>query len=112
MKAVLKHPQTGEVKEVKVGFSWTTLFFGLFTPLVRGDFKWAIVMLLAGIVTLGFSWLVFPFIYNRLYIKDLARKGFKPCDAFTKEVLRRYNVLFDAQFQNQPANPNEEQISQ
>lgn len=35
MKIVLRH-ESGLVKEVKKGFSWTFLFFGLFVPLVRG----------------------------------------------------------------------------
>lgn len=66
MKAVLKHPQTNEIREVKVGFSWTTLFFGCFPALIRGDFKWALIMFLAALVTYGISWFVFPFIYNKL----------------------------------------------
>ncbi len=95
MKAVLKHPQTNEIREVKVGFSWTTLFFGCFPALIRGDFKWALIMFLAALVTYGISWFVFPFIYNKLYIKELARKGYKPVDEFTKGLLKNYGVLFE-----------------
>ena len=95
MKAVLKHPQTNEIREVKVGFSWTTLFFGCFPALIRGDFKWALIMFLAALVTYGISWFVFPFIYNKLYIKELARKGYEPVDEFTKGLLKNYGVLFE-----------------
>ena len=95
MKAVLKHPQTNEIREVKVGFSWTTLFFGCFPALIRGDFKWVLIMFLAALVTCGISWFVFPFIYNKLYIKELARKGYKPVDEFTKGLLKNYGVLFE-----------------
>ena len=56
MKVILKH-ESGLVKEVKKGFSWTFFFFGLFVPLIRGDLKWAIIMLLlqalAGAFTFG-----------------------------------------------------------
>lgn len=95
MKAVLKHSQTNEIREVKVGFSWTTLFFGCFPALIRGDFKWALIMFLAALVTYGISWFVFPFIYNKLYIKELARKGYEPVDEFTKGLLKNYGVLFE-----------------
>lgn len=73
---ILKNPRTGEIKKAPKGFSWTTLFFGVFVPLIRGDFKWAIIMFLSALLTVGLSWLVFPFIYNRLYYNDLISKGF------------------------------------
>lgn len=41
----LQSPNAG-VKQVKVGFSWTTFFFGFFVPLFRGDIKWFLIMLL------------------------------------------------------------------
>ncbi|HLR35876.1 MAG TPA: hypothetical protein VK071_11200 [Tissierellales bacterium] len=85
MKKVLKH-ESGMVKEVKIGFSWTTFFFGLFVPLIRGDLKWALIMLgiafLAGVPTMGIgsivSNIIFAFIYNKLYIRELLEKGYRP----------------------------------
>ncbi|MCL4410188.1 MAG: hypothetical protein M1356_07755, partial [Gammaproteobacteria bacterium] len=59
------------------GFSWTTFFFGIFPALFRGDWKWAVIMLLLALVTFGFSQLVFIFIYNKLYIRDLIGAGYK-----------------------------------
>lgn len=97
MKKVLKH-ESGLVKEVKIGFSWTTLFFGLFVPLVRGDIKWALIMfgiaLLAGVPTYGIgsfiSNLVFAFIYNKLYVRDLLEKGYRPQSQEDATIISNY----------------------
>jgi hypothetical protein len=45
--------------------------------LLRGDFKWTAIMFFAGLFTAGISWLVFPFIYNRLYITSMIESGYK-----------------------------------
>ena len=72
-------------KEVKLGFSWTMFFFGVFVPLFRGDWKWFLIIL--GIdVALTITGLIFimpllmlglSFFYNRLYAKDLYDKGYR-----------------------------------
>ena len=74
---IFKNPNTGAMKEAPVGFSWTTFFFGFFPALFRGDWKWGIIQLILAMFTAGFSILVFIFIYNKLYIKDLIGAGFK-----------------------------------
>ena len=67
----------GQIKIVETGFSWTTLFFGVFVPLFRGDIKWAFIMGLTGFLSCGLSWLIFPFIYNKIYIDELMNKGYR-----------------------------------
>ena len=74
---MFENPHTGAIKEAPVGFSWTTFFFGFFPALFRGDWKWAVIQLLLALITFGLSWLVFVFIYNKLYIKDLIGSGYK-----------------------------------
>ena len=76
MKVILRN-DVGMVKECKVGFSWTTMFFGLFVPLIRGDIKNALIMGVLSLLTFGLSWLIFPFTYNKMYIKGLLKQGFK-----------------------------------
>ncbi|MDY2631644.1 DUF2628 domain-containing protein [Clostridium sp.] len=90
MKITLKN-EVGQVKQVKVGFSWTMFFFGFFVPLFRGDWMYMIITLLASVVTAGISWLVFPFIYNKLYINNLLKKGWKPTEAGSQAILKQKN---------------------
>lgn len=77
----------GMVKECKVGFSWTTMFFGLFVPLLRGDLKNCAIMAVVGFLTCGLSWLVFPFVYNSMYIKGLLMQGFSGATDTDNSIL-------------------------
>ena len=72
-----RHPILESVKAAPVGFSWTVLFFGPFPALFRSDWKWFLIIFICALVTWGFSSLVFMFIYNKLYIKDLLAQGYK-----------------------------------
>tara|TARA_B110001469_G_C9559307_1_gene277412 strand:- start:269 stop:589 length:321 start_codon:yes stop_codon:yes gene_type:complete len=74
---VFENPFNGNTKEAPVGFSWTTGFFGFFPALFRGDYKWAAIQLVLALLTAGLSQLVFMFIYNKIYIKELIGSGFK-----------------------------------
>lgn len=69
--------KSGIVKEAPVGFSWTTLFFGFFPAMIRGDWLWAIIIFGAAMITLGLSTIIFAFIYNRIYIQGMMKQGFK-----------------------------------
>lgn len=73
-------------KWVPVGFSWTTFFFGPLVALFRQDWKWGCIQLALAIVTSGLSNLVFPFIYNKLYIKELLNQGWE-ADKETEDKL-------------------------
>lgn len=86
MKVHLRN-KIGMVKECKIGFSWTNLLFGWLTPLFRADYKQFAVQLVVQIFTFGLSLLVFPFIYNNLYIKGLLLSGFYPADEQSKNIL-------------------------
>ncbi|AQX55513.1 hypothetical protein [Priestia flexa] len=100
MKALLRN-EGGITKSVKVGFSWTTFFFGFFPALFRGDLKWAAIMcimaVVVGIFTFGFgAWIpgiIFSFVYNKIYIKELIEKGYGPADEHSKVILEQRQIV-------------------
>jgi hypothetical protein len=80
----LKNPATGLTKTGYFGFSWTTLFFGFFPALFRGDFitfigGFAVAVILGlmtmgvGLFLIGFVW---AFMYNKYYTRKLLEKGY------------------------------------
>lgn len=85
--------EAGVVKNCKVGFSWTMLFFGLFVPLIRGDLKWTILSLIISVITCGLGWLVLPFVYNKVYIKSLLETGYKPSSDMDSKTLVSKGII-------------------
>lgn len=80
--AVVRMFEKNGVKLVApIGFSWTTLFFGPFPALFRGDLKWAAIMFISQLllcwtfISIPVLWVVFAIIYNEQYAKDLRVKG-------------------------------------
>lgn len=81
----LKNPATGMSKVGYSGYSWTTLFWGPFPALFRGDFLtfigyFIIAGVLAGVtfgISLIFTNLAWGFFYNKIYTTKLLQQGFK-----------------------------------
>src|SRR5699024_2074098 len=88
----------GNRKDVKLGFSWTTLFFGFFVPLSRGDWKWTGIMIAVNIVIMmiglgnavAFANGVFSAIYNKLYAQDLLDKGYRGINEEAHQAVINY----------------------
>lgn len=93
MQITLTNNNTGEYKTAPIGFSWTTFFFGCFPALFRADWKWAGIQFILAWFTAGISWLVMPFIYNKLHIKDLINKGFYPTSEHEEKILMGKGIL-------------------
>ena len=83
----------GVVKEVKAGFSWTTLFFNFWVPVFRSDWKWAIIIFFACFFTFGIAWFVWPFVYNKIYIKGLLEQGYTPEGDSFANYLRTKGIM-------------------
>ena len=73
----------GQLRTAKVGFSWTTFFFGFLVPIFRGDAKWAVIMFIASIFTLFLAQIVLSF----TYVRELLSKGYRPEDEYSRAVL-------------------------
>ncbi len=65
-----------EVKQVPLGFSWTTFFFGGFPALIRGDWITGLIICLLNIFTWGIAGIIAAFMYNKMYAKSLFEKGY------------------------------------
>lgn len=85
---------TGLVKTCKVGFSWTTLFFGFFVPLIRGDWKHFFIMLIVCFLTCWVACIPFAFIYNKWYIKSLLENGWSPQDEYSMNTLKSKGINY------------------
>ena len=96
-----------ETKNISLGFSWFFLLFGIFYPLVKGDFKNTLliiaVLFVASILSKVYSPLIllffisyigFAFIYNKIYAKDLIKKGFLPVNEYSKNALEKNGINF------------------
>lgn len=83
-RITMRHKDSGIMKEGFYGFSWTTLFFGMFPALFRGDFLTFIggfvVLVIIAFLTFGFGALVCSFIwafmYNKYYTRRLLERGY------------------------------------
>src|ERR1043166_9210766 len=88
----LRNPKTGEEKTASEGYSWTSLFFGAYPALLRGDIAlglavlFVIVVLAAGAFAAGYpTWLssgivgaIWGLFYNRIHFDCLRGAGYEP----------------------------------
>lgn len=73
---MMQHPQTGIRKKGFYGVSWTTLFFGCFPALFRGDLKTGLMVALFQVLTSGFAGIIWAFFYNKRYTLHLVERGY------------------------------------
>jgi len=79
--------KNGLEKKVATGFSFKVLFFGCLYPLVTGDNKGAVIQFVLASLTMGLSWLVVPFTYNKMRVKRLIEDGYEPANYKSEEYL-------------------------
>ena len=100
-KINLRNSETGIIKEAPVGFSSTVLIFGFFTPFLRRDAKWTMIIFICAVFTLGFSSIVIAFIYNKIYLESLMEDGYvenkerEISDTAIKNIVEVKNLSID-----------------
>lgn len=73
----IKFNKNGLTKEVNVGFSWTTFFFGAFVPISRCMWKHVFIYF----ATFGLAGLYYVFSINKLYALQLVENGWVVADS-------------------------------
>lgn len=91
----LRHKDSGIVKKAYYGYSWTTLFFGFWPPLFRGDFLMFLVAFVVNIILAALTYgignllygFVFGFFYNRLHARSLLERGYVLAGSHAENAL-------------------------
>jgi maltodextrin utilization protein YvdJ len=94
-RIILEHGTLRTIKEVPFLFSWTSAIFGFWVPLLRVDFKWFFIYLILGLLTYNIVAIILAFFYNKIYIKGLLEKGYKPADERSKALLIAKQIIKD-----------------
>lgn len=89
------HPSTSLPIKIYEGFSWPCFFLGIFWYMAKNVWKWAVISFLAALITFGFSWVVFPFLNNKQYIRYLLEKGYLPDENARKYLLAKGLITED-----------------
>lgn len=112
-KVVMVSNEKEKVKESPVGFSWTTLIFGFWPALLRGDFLGALVIMIinAGtnfnVILYALSSVLIAIFYNYVYINRKIGQGYDVPTNNSKDLLKKHgydvnvNVLYDGGDNNQ-----------
>jgi hypothetical protein len=69
-----KNPSNGYIEESDYIFLWT-LLFGIFYFAYKGIWSHVFIGLLLGILTAGFSWLIYPFFSSAILEKHYLKNG-------------------------------------
>jgi len=80
-----KNPQNGYTEGIANAWVWALLFGCLYFA-IKGVWTHAIVGLILAIMTMGLSWLIYPFFTDSIMRKHYLRSGWvelKPAPAFS-----------------------------
>lgn len=71
-----ENPSNGYVEESSLAWLWA-LLFGCFYFAIKGIWTHVVISLFLGLLTYGFSWLIYPFFATGIIRKSYLKKGWK-----------------------------------
>ncbi|EFV78933.1 hypothetical protein HMPREF1013_00817 [Bacillus sp. 2_A_57_CT2] len=83
----------GVVKEVTVGFSWTTFFFGGFVAMFRGQWGEVAKWFLLNPFTLWIWGLIQCWTTNKKTVISYMEKGYEPATEQDRNILIQKNIV-------------------
>lgn len=112
-KVVMVNNEKGKIKESPAGFSWTTIIFGFWPALLRGDFLGALVIAIINAATnfnpvlYVLSSVLIAIFYNYVYVSRKISNGYGVPTNSGKELLEKHGydtnvkVIYDGGDNNQ-----------
>ncbi|MBX9988120.1 hypothetical protein [Priestia aryabhattai] len=83
----------GDIKRLKIGFSWTTFFFGVWVPMFRGQWVEVLKWFFLNPLTF-FTWGIFQwFNANRKTIIFNLERGYRPLRKEDHTLLVEHNIV-------------------
>lgn len=106
----IENPTTNQVKQCKLGWSWTVFFFGFFPMLFRQDWIYLICYAAWDVIGGAIAYssdgafsviasadfiirIVLAVMYNTLYVKGLLKKGWVPADETSKKLMMAKGIV-------------------
>lgn len=91
-KVKLKN-SAGVTKELKIGFSWTTLFFGGWVAMFRGQWGEFLKWVFLNPITIGIWGLVQCWTANKKTIIEHLEKGYSPASEHDEQKLVSNEII-------------------
>lgn len=106
----LKNETTNQVKQCKLGWSWTVFFFSFWPMLFRQDWIYLICYAAWDVIGGAIAYssdgafsviasadfiirIVLSVMYNTLYVKGLLKKGWVPADETSKKLMMAKGIV-------------------
>lgn len=93
--------ETGLTRQVKVGFSWTSFFFGPFPFFFRGMSGSGVIWLLLALMTLGLSTIYLWFTINKKTAHHYMEIGYHPIGEGWDEASLKWGVSLSNKTEHQ-----------